>query len=83
MFLGDSLDLKLLFIFLGFAMSWMGGFAGLLIGGVVLLRKVFLSWLKFCGEFLFIFWFLRFAWDSELLTRLDLLEFLGWFEIIF
>jgi len=46
MFLEDSLVLILLFIFLGFAISWIGGFVGLLIGGFVLLTKVFLSWLK-------------------------------------
>ena len=83
MFLEDSSDLTLLLIFLGFAISWIGGFAGLLIGGVVLFSKVFLSWLKFCKGLLLIFWFLRFAWDFELLTILGLLGFIDWFEIFF
>ena len=83
MFWEDSLDLTLLLIFLGLAISWIGGFAGLFIGGVMLFRKVFLSWLRFCEVLLFIFWFVRFAWDCELLAIVGLLRFLGWFEIIF
>ena len=81
MFWEDSLDLTLLFIFLGFAINWIGGFAGLLIGGVVLFSKVFLSWLKFCEGFLLEF--VRFARDCELLTKFGLLGFFSWFEIIF
>ena len=54
MFFDDSLVLEL-FIFLGFSMSWIGCFVGLLIGGVVLFWKVFLSWLRFLGWFGFIF----------------------------
>jgi hypothetical protein len=42
MFWEDLLDLTLLIIFLGLAISWIGGFAGLLIGGVVLFRKFLL-----------------------------------------
>ena len=34
--LKDSLDLTLVLVFFGFVMSWIGGLAGLLIGGVVL-----------------------------------------------
>ena len=83
MFWEDSLDLALFLIFLGLAISWIGGFAGLFIGGVVLFWKVFLSWLKFCEVLLVLFWFLRFAWDCELLTIDGLLRFLSGFEIIF
>ena len=83
MFWEDSLDLKLVFIFLGFAINWIGGFAGLLIGGVGLFKKVFLSWLSFCEGLIFVFWIVRLAWDCELLTIVGLLGFLGWFEIIF
>ena len=83
MFWEDSLDLTLLFIFLGFAISWIGGFAGLLICGVVLFSKVFLSWFKFCEGLLFIFLFVRFARDCELLVFVGLLRIVGLFEIIF
>ena len=62
----DWIDLKLLFMFLGFAVSSIGGFAGLLIGWVILFWKVFLSWLKFCEGLLFIFWFVRLDRDCEL-----------------
>ena len=79
----DSFDFILLVIFLGLAISWIGGFDGLFIGVVVLFRKVFLSCLRFCKVLLFIFWFVRFAWDCELLVMLGLLRFLGLFEIIF
>ena len=80
MLLEELLDLTL-FMFLGFAIRWIGGFAGLLIGGVVVFRNVFLSWLKFCEGLLFVF--VRFARDCELLTILGLLGFWSWFEIIF
>ena len=83
MFWEDSLDLELLLIFLGLAISWIGGFEGLFIGGVVLFRKVVLFWLRFCEVLIFIFWFVRFAGDCELLVIEGLLRFLGWFEIIF
>ena len=79
----DSLDLTLLLIFLGFAISWIGGFAGFLIGGVVLFAKVFLSWFKFCEGLLFVFLFVRFARDCELLVFVGLLRIVGLFEIIF
>ena len=83
MFLEESFDLTLLLIFLGLAISWIGGFAGFFIGGVALFRKVFLSWFRFCEVLLFILWFVRFAWDCELLVIIGLLRFLGWFEISF
>ena len=83
MFLEDSLGLILFVKFLGFAISWIGGFAGILKGGVVILREFFLSWLKFCDTWGFVFLFVKFALDCELLTILGLLKFLGWFEIIF
>ena len=79
----NSLDLVLLLIFWGFAISWIGGFAGLLLGKVVLFWKVFLSCFEFSEGLLFIFRFEGFAWDCELLTILGLLGFLGWLEIIF
>ena len=63
----DSLDSTLL-IFLGLAISWKGGFDGVFIGGVVLFRKFFFSWLRFCEVLLFKFWFVG---------------FIGLFEIIF
>ena len=75
MFFDDSLVLEL-FIFLGFSMSWIGGFVGLLIGGVVLFWKVFLSWLEFFSG-LFLIWL---VWVCELLTILGLFGFLSWFE---
>ena len=83
MFWEDSLDLTLLLIFFGLAISWIGAFGGLFIGEVALFRKVFLSWLRFCEVWIFIFWFLGFAWDCELLVIDGLLRFLGEFEIIF
>ena len=83
MVLGDSFDLKLLFMFLGFAISWIGGFAGLFTGGVMLFWKFFLSLLKFCEVLLFIFLLMGFAWDCDLLKVLFLLGFLDWFEIVF
>ena len=82
MFWEDSLDWILLLIFFGLAISWIGGFAGLFIGVVVLFRKAFLSWLRFWGVWIFIFCFVGFAWDCELLVIVGLLRFLGWFEII-
>ena len=42
MFWEDLLDLTLLIIFLGLAISWIGGFAGLFLVGVVLFRKFLL-----------------------------------------
>ena len=83
MFCEDLVDLTLLLIFLGLAISWIGGFAGVFIGGVVLFRKVVLFWVGFCEVLLFLFWFLRFPWDCELLVLIGLLRFLGLFEIIF
>ena len=83
LFLEDSLDLTLLLIFLGFAINWIGGFAGLLIGGIVLFRKFLLSWLKFCESLPFVFWFVIFGCDGELLIIFGLLRFLDWFEIFF
>ena len=56
---------------------------GLFIGGVALFRKVFLSCLRFCEVWIFIFRFARFAWDCELLVIIGLLRFLVWFEISF
>ena len=83
MFWEDLLELTLLLIFLGLAISWIGGFPGLLIGGGVLLWKFFLSRLTFWEVLLFIFWFVRFGWDCEMLAIVGLLRVLGWFEIIF
>ena len=80
MFWEDSL---FLLIFLGLAISWIGGFDGLFIGGVALFREFFLSCLRFCEVLLFIFWFVRFGWDCELLVIVGLLRFIGLFEIIF
>ena len=82
MFLEDSFDLTLL-LFLGLAISWIGGFAGLFTGGVALFLKVFLSWFWFWEVLLFVFWFEKFACDCELLVIVGLLRFFGWFEIIF
>ena len=81
MFLDAALDERLLFIFLGFAINWIGGFAELLIAGVVLFRKFVLSLLGFCKGL--IFWLVRFPRDCEELIILGLLGFLGWFTIIF
>ena len=78
-----GLFLKSLFRFLGFAISWIGGFAGLLIDGVVLFWKVLLSGLKFCDGLLFEFWFWIFSWDWEVLIVLELFWFLDWFGIFF
>ena len=77
------LELTLLVKFLGFSISWIGGLVRLLIGGVVLFRKVFLSWLKFSAVLLFRFLFVRFAWDFELLIILGLIGFFSWLGIIF
>ena len=82
MFWEDLLDSILLLIFLGLAISWMGGFDWLLIGGVVLFRE-FLSCLRFCEFLLFIFWFVKFGLDCELLVIVGLFRFIGLFEIIF
>ena len=82
-FLEELFDLTLLLIFLGLAISWIGGFAGLFIGGFALFLKVFLSWLRFWEVLLFVFWFVRLACDCELLVVVGLLRFFGWFEIIF
>ena len=60
-------------------MSWIGGFVGLLIGGVVLLGKVFLSWLEFFNVLLVIWLF----WDCELLKIFGLFGFLSWFGFTF
>ena len=83
MLLEGSFDLVLSIIFLGFSISWIGGFTGLLIGGVVVLRRVFLSELRFWDGLLFMFRFAGFAWDCELLTILGFLGFVSWFGIIF
>ena len=72
MFFDDSLVL-VLFIFLGFAISWIGGFVGLLIGEVVLFWKLFLSWLEFFNG-LFLIWL---DWVCELLIILGLFGFLS------
>ena len=83
MFFEDSFDLKLLFIFLGFAINWIGGFAGFLRGEVLLSRNDCLPWLRFCGGLMFVFLFVGFAWDCVLSTIFGLMGLLGWFEIIF
>jgi len=48
-----------------------------LIGGIVLFSKVFLSWFKLCEGllFIFVFVFVCFARDCELLIILGLLGF--------
>ena len=79
----ESLVFTWLFIFFGFAISWIGGFAGLLLDEVVLFRKVFLFWLEFWVDILFVFLFTKFPWDCERLIILGLLGFLGGFEVIF
>ena len=84
LFLADWLDWKLLARFLGFSISWKGGFAGLLIDGVIWLREVLVFWLEFCEDLTSNFWFWIFFWDWELLVAiLDLFVFVDWFEIIF
>ena len=85
MLLEASLDL-LFFIFLGFSINWIGGLDGLLIDWVELLRKFFLSWLKFCAGLFCIFWFIGFDFDWGLLIILGLLGLLGlfsWLGIVF
>ena len=80
MFLLDSLPLVR---FLGFAISWIGGFARLSGGVFVFFRKAFLSWFKLPEGLLFILVFLVFDWDCELVIIFGLLGFLSWFGIIF
>ena len=81
--MGDSLDFGLLTKFLGFAINWIGGLAGLLIDSVVFFGKALFSRLEFCVGLFFKFLFPRFAWDCELVKVEGLLVFLSWFGIIF
>ena len=82
MFLEGLFDLKV-FIFLGFSISWIGGLEGLLMGGLMLFRKVFLSWLKFRDGLFFMSWLIVFTGDCEILVILGLLGFMSWFGFIF
>ena len=83
MFLEGSLDLVLSIIFLGFSTSCIVGFTGLLIGGIVLLRRVFVFDLRFWDGLLFVFPCAGFTRDCELIIVLGSLGFFSWFGIIF
>ena len=72
-----------MFIFLGFAINWIGGFAGFLRGVFVLSLGFSWLWLKFCGGLIFVFLFVGSAWDCDFSRVFGLMGLLGWFEIIF